>query len=252
MKSGLLVLLAALFVSQLGAAQMPSIKESEVVQIGSVWEEVIKNLSGSSIVALHATFHCIDANGHRIIDENGSTDSLYSFSHDRNIPPGGSYVIHVEGYQQCTGGADAAIFADGHSEGDSAAITRIYDLRRGASKGLVFVVPLFESIASGKMTVQEVITILEKHVKSTSTDMSRSVEERSGEGWPCSVALGTLRHQNTFRTPSNFTSSRQPRIDDLAKATNVSREQAHATVNMNKFKEWQAALKGNTEPTPGK
>jgi hypothetical protein len=251
MKSGLFVVLAALLVSEMGVAQMPSIRESEVVQTGSVWEEVVKNLSGSSIVALHATFHCIDASGRHVTDENGSTDSLFSFSHDRNIPPGGSYVIHEQGDQQCTGGADAAIFADGHSEGDSATITRIYDLRRGAFKGLAFIIPLFESIASGEMTSQNAIAILSKRAKSTAIDMTRSVEDRIGENWPYNIALGALRRQNTFSTPSSFTSSRQPRIDALAKETNISREQAVAIVNMNKFKEWQAALLGNTEPPAG-
>lgn len=63
------------------------------------------------------------------------------------------------------------------------------------------------------------ISVLERRVKSTSTDMTRSSEDTGGEDWPYRVALDVLRDQNGFRTPSNFTSNRQPRIEDLAKKT---------------------------------
>jgi len=148
----LLILSAASFVTQMGTAQMLSIKVSDVIQTGSVWEEVVKNLSGSSIVSLHATFHCVDTNGIHLIDENGSSDSLYQYSCDRDIPPGGSFGVRVSGHDECSGGVDAVIFSDGHSEGDSAQVARIYARRSGIYKGLTFVIPLLDSIASGKST----------------------------------------------------------------------------------------------------
>jgi hypothetical protein len=248
MKSGLLFLLAALLVPKNGTAQIPSIKESEVVQTGSVWEEVVKNLSGSSIVTLHATFHCIEANGMHMIDVNGSSDSLYQYSRDRDIQPGSSFVVHVSGHAQCSGGVDAVNFSDGHSEGDSAAIASIYERRRSIYKGLEVAIPLLDSIATGQSTPQDVISIIERRDKAVSSDMSRSQDDRSGEGWIYDLTLNLLRTQTNFRTPSDFTPQRQPRIEDLARTNNISREQAHAIVIMNKYKEWQAALEGHTTP----
>ena len=54
-------------------------KTSEVVQTGTAWEDVVKNVSGSPIVTLHATFHCLTTNGLRITDENVAATTL-SFS----------------------------------------------------------------------------------------------------------------------------------------------------------------------------
>jgi hypothetical protein len=250
MKLGLLVPLAALLVPQLSAAQIPGIQTSEVVQAGTTWEEVVKNVSGSPIVTLHATFHCLTTNGVRITDENGSHDSLYQFSRDRDIPPGDSVVVRVSGnnYAQCSGGVDAVIFSDGHSEGRSEEIANIYVHRRGLQKGLEFAIPLLDAIATGQLTTQDAIAALDKRGSSVAIDMTRSGKDRGGETIIYDFVLSNLRRQSDFSTPPDFRRSRQPRVEDLAKAKNLPLEQALAVVLSNRYKEWLAALEGHTEP----
>ena len=249
MNRSVFALVAAMLISQPTIAQVPSIKESELFQTGDGWHEiVVENQSASSIVALHAPLECVQADGSRHLDENGSMDSLYQFSSERDIPPGGSFTVKVHGYSQCSGGVDAVIFSDGHSEGDSKQIDRIYDRRRGIYVGLEFAIPLLKGIASGEMNTQDVIALLERQSTSMSIDMSRSMADRSGEGWAYDLTLSTLRHQTSFRTRSDYTPNRQPLVDDLAKAKNISREQAVAIVVMNKLKEWHSELEGHTSP----
>jgi len=250
MKLGLLVPLVALLVPQLSAGQIPGIQTSEVVQTGTAWEEVVKNVSGSPIVTLHATFHCLTTNGLRITDENGSHDSLYQFSRDRDIPPGDSVVVRVSGnnYAQCSGGVDAVIFSDGHSEGRSEEIANIYVHRHGLQKGLEFAIPLLDAIATGQLTTQDAIAALDKRGSSVAIDRTRSGKDRGGETIVYDFVLSNLRRQSDFSTPPDFRRSRQPRVGDLAKAKNLPLEQTLAVVLSNRYKEWLAALEGHTEP----
>jgi hypothetical protein len=150
MNLSLFALAVAMLISQPAITQIPSIRASELFQAADGSHEiVVENRSASSIVALHAPLDCVQADGRRELDENGGMDSLYQFSRDRVISPGGSFTVKVHGYSKCSGGVDAVIFSDGHSEGDSKQIDRIYDRRRGIYAGLDFAIPLLQGIASG-------------------------------------------------------------------------------------------------------
>lgn len=56
-------------------------------QIEGEWRDIIENVSGKEVVALHVTFSCITPNGKKQSDESGSTDAVLQFSHDHPIPP---------------------------------------------------------------------------------------------------------------------------------------------------------------------
>jgi hypothetical protein len=229
-----------------------SIKESGAIQAANGWQDIIQNHSASPIVALHATFSCNEEDGSRHTDINGSMDSIFQFGHDSAIPPGGSYAASVFGHAQCSGNAvDVVIFADGHIEGDVQKANAMYQRRRGAYMALTITIPLLNTIASQGATPQDVIQILQDRSKTLSNDKTLSGEETVGESFVFSTTITLLKSQFTVRTPSDFTPNRQPHIKDLAKEKNISLQQAHAAVLMNKFMEWKSALEGNTEIPEG-
>jgi hypothetical protein len=254
MKIRFLFLLAAFLPYHFSHAQIVSVKESGLHRTNEGWSETVTNMSGSAIVALHATVTCIRANGLRFIDDNGSMDALYVFSRDggKEIAPGGTFEVTVNDPADCRGGVDAAVFQDRHIEGNPESIALVFHRRRGAYKALSAAIPLLDTIASQQATPDEVIRKLQSRSDSFLTDKSLDVYERSAADYVFSVVKSSVQRQELLRTPSDFTPDRQPSINDLAKNRNITPQQAQALILMNKLQEWRAALEVHTEPPEAK
>jgi hypothetical protein len=251
-KTSLSLFLTMFLLPSLCIAQVTGIRELGLIQTDTGWEETFENLTGRPIAVLHVTFDCFQDNGHHTQVDNDAIDPLYNFSASpKPIQPGGSYTFKSNGHPQCSGGVNAVIFSDSRSEGDREQIDRIYEQRRGVYKGLEFTIPLVAQIASGDLETQKAIAILDRQLHSTANDMSRSMVDRGGEVWPYEMMLSVLRHQTSFRTPSDTLPNREPRVEDLAKSNNIPKEQALAIIVLSKFKEWQAALEGHLDPLVG-
>jgi hypothetical protein len=246
-------LLALTLVPGCGVAQVPSIHESGVFDSGKragtlsgppaiFWEDTVENRGSSSLVAFHATFRC--PRSKTLFDY----DYFFRFGSDFNIPPAGSVEIIAADPDQCPGGVDAAIFSDGHTEGDPEEVSAIYGRRRGTYEGLGESIKLLSAIAAQEKTPQQVIDIFESECHRLARDQTRDGYERMGMLLLYSQLKVTLRDpQGTIRAPSDKT-ARQPTSDEIVKAKNVSREQAQAMILTRKLNEWRADLEGNLNP----
>jgi len=144
------------------------------------------------------------------------------------------------------------VYGDGDVEGDADKIDLIFQRRTGTYKALSFVIPLLDNIASGKSNAAAVIARLRESIQGLSNDRTLSSGETTGESY---VLAGTITVLQTpggwLETPSDRTANRQPRIDDVARKTGASPEQAQAFVTANKYREWRSALEDHTTPPGG-
>jgi hypothetical protein len=246
-------LLAVTLVPACAAAQVPSIHESGAFDSGKragtlsgspviVWTDTIENRGSSSLVAFHATYDCPQSK--TLYDY----DYLFRYGLDLSIPPGDSVEIIAADPDQCPGGVDAAIFSDGHTEGDAQEVSPIYARRRGTYKALGESIKLLSAIAAQEKTPQQVIDIFASECHRIARDQTSDGDERTAMIALYSVLKVALRDPvATLRAPSDKT-ARQPSLAEVVKANNFSREQAQATMIIKKLNEWRADLEDNLYP----
>jgi len=146
--------LAAFYLSALCCAQMPaavtvpSIKTEvtpDSFMGNSIGHFLVTNESKVPIVALHFVYGC-------------GLKQWYIFDPLVEVlmhPPIGyleTYTPNFGGADiwNCPGGVDAAVFADGHNEGDPAKVAEIYSSRRAVDEGIAFVLPLVSAVVESE------------------------------------------------------------------------------------------------------
>ena len=219
--------------------------------IANAKRNVIKNVSGSEIEALHVTFLCTTKEGRVQSDENGSMDKVLQYDTDHFIPPGGSYLSKVAEPGDCTARTDAVVYTNGEVEGDGDKIDLIFQRRSGAYKALSIVIPLLDDVAAGESKPSDIIATLQRNIQTLPNDRSLSYGEITGESAVFGQTINLLQAHAWLRTPSDSTPNRQPRIEELMHTKGISLEQAQALVTANKYREWQLALEDRTT-RPGK
>jgi hypothetical protein len=239
-------------VTESGATMMANAPAVNSSSTNREWSDVIQNVSGKDVTAVHVTFTCVSQNGQERQDDNGSLDALLQISHDGILPPGGVYIAKATGDGECSAQADAILYADGGVEGDKDKIKRLFELRNGAYKALSVVIPLLDDVASGKRTASEVSETLRNKIDLLSSDRTSTAYEHIGEGYVFGTTISLFRNPKSFlSTPSDHTADRQPLAADVARAKGVSLEQGQGFVSSNKYREWQLALKGHTTMPEG-
>ena len=152
MRHSLLVLLSLSLLTFNLSAQITSVKESAVTQseLGQAWQEVIENHSFSSIVAPHTTFECpIKSKSGQTVNEGRASlqRDIVAESYSLGaIPSNVAVEVPAQDPSKCSGGVDAVIFSDGHSEGDPDAVNAMYQKRLGYYKGLTEVLKLLDTM----------------------------------------------------------------------------------------------------------
>lgn len=228
-------------------AQITGVKESGLIRTENGWAETVTNLRDVPILALHVTLTCFTSEGYRSVDENSSSDVLFTFSFSKEIPANGVHPVKIITQDRCTGGVDAVIFKDGLEEGKKERLAVIYHQRRGAYYALSVVVPYLELVAKQEKTAAEVAAILQQKMDAYAAIREIDMNERSAAGYVFGVAISLLGDQGYMGTPSDRTPNRQPSVRDMAKSNNITTEQAHAIITKNKFLEWRSALEGHTD-----
>jgi hypothetical protein len=241
-----------------GYSQAPSIREHPPSNLLSVdartpahpgmWKEVIENRGSSSLIAFHATFDC-GRSGHLFY----SHDPLFFYGRDKIILPEGSFEIDAADPSHCPGGIDAAIFSDGHTEGDPVEVDAIFQRRRGIYEAIGSALTLLEDMAANKRTALQVQASFSDLETSAQKDHTLDGPERIG----MSIFFERLRltlktNQGVLITPSDLTVGRQPPYEKVAATQNITMEQAQATVIAKKLQEWRGDLEGSLSPAPSK
>jgi hypothetical protein len=237
-KSTLLMMLAALAFPWNSFAQVPSLEEgANMEERPALWRRVLENHGSSYLVAYYASFHC---------PKGGPVDTydalLYSGCHW--IAPGESTLMNAGDPSRCSGNVNAAIFSDGHTEGDSQALDHLYSTRQGAYKALVESTQLLSSIQSEHESVQHVVDALTTRSKAS---LSEKTWIASGRSFVLSTVLDMLTETRSgrYRLPSDDPAHKEPAVEDVMKSTGLTREEARAIVIGKRLEGWKSLLEGN-------
>ena len=223
-------------------AQPVSIPETRIETVDG-WKVHVENNTKSSVVALHATFRCPATPSHQAGELEFVMDPLYNYGSDRPIPAGEPYEFKIPHGWECPGGVDAVLYADGHSEGDPAAVEILFQQRVGVSEAIDLSTKVLDQVSHSTVQPTEAASQLKAMSKRVSLNESKSVGERQGEMYVFTVVAGLLTRQNNWRVPSDLRERNQPSIEDTMKVRGVLRQQAHAIVINSKLQEWSLDLK---------
>jgi hypothetical protein len=240
MRSTLIVLLAAIALSCTSFAQVPGVAQGNAFEASpGVWHAVLTNKSASSLVAHYAFFTCGPKSG------SSAMPDARLYSGDRDVSPGENLEITAADPSQCTGGVKAAIFSDGHGEGDPHLLAELYARRRGAYDALGEAIELLDSIQN-EQSIPNVVDTL--------TSRRNAIREQktlaaAGSDYVFSLVLHTLDDSSyNVGLPSDDKGQTAPAVADATNANGVSREQARLIVLSNRLKAWRLLLEQNLQP----
>jgi hypothetical protein len=239
-RSTLLMVLAVLALPWNSFAQVPSLEEgANMEERPGLWRRVLENRSTSYLVAYYASFHC---------PKGGPVDMydalLYSGYH--RIAPGESALMNAGDPSRCSGNVNAAIFSDGHTEGDPKALDQLYAKRQGAFKALGEAIRLLNSIQSEHESLQNVVDALTTRSKASLREKTMTA---IGSNLVLSIVLKMLTDTRS-RTllPSDDAAHKEPTVEEVMNATGLSREEARAIVVSKRLEGWKSLLENSLQP----
>jgi len=239
MKSALWVAVTASMLPWSGFAQVPSIVESGALQAGPhSWRKVLRNQSSSSLVA-----YMMDCKPKR---SGTLQDALLNGS--RSVGPAETAEAEAASPSTCEAGVRAAIFSDGHVEGDPEFVEELFAERRGAYQALGDTVKLLDSIYTQHVPIADVIDKLEAERKST---LQKMTHESGGYNFVLIQVSQILAHPRlTYRLPPDYQVQKQqlPSIDDVMNTNGVSREEARVIILNKRLEAWKSLLANNLQP----
>jgi hypothetical protein len=236
-----LALLAALAFPWNSFAQVPSLEEGANMEEPGLWRRVLDNQSTSYLIAFRASFHC--PKGGPVVEYDAL---LYHGNH--RVAPGESILMEAGDPSACTGAVNAAIFSDGHTEGDPKALDHLYSTRQGAYKALADSTQLLNSIQSEHESVQHVVDALTAQSKASLSEKTMSA---SGRDLVLSIVLEMLTNTRIgrYRLPSDDAAHKEPTVEYVMDSTGLSRDEAHAIVISKRLESWKSLLEGNLRPS---
>jgi hypothetical protein len=244
MRSALFVAVIAFLLPRSSSAEVPSIVEGSAfeVQQPEHWHRVFKNQSASSLVAFRGACH--GPKGGQIVLHDAL---LHTGNH--KIHPGESIEVVVADPSSCDGSVEAAIFSDGHIEGDPDVVDRdLFSPRRGAYKALEYSIQQLASVYTQHMPIEHVIDALEAKRQSS---LQERTELGGGYTFILIEVLRTLRQpQVSIYVPSDDFGPKRPShsIEDVMNSNGLSRDEARVLVFTKRLGEWKSLLEGNLQP----
>jgi hypothetical protein len=243
MRKSLLFLLTLSFLPVPVLAQITSLNLTIQPDGHGGWREAIENHGSSSTVAMRTTFRRLTGNTAVVV----AWDSVTNYGIVPRISPGGIGYLFAQDPSKFSGGVDAVIFSDGHSEGDPQGVNEIYERRRGDYKAIAQVLPLLDKIVNQDASPTQVADTI--HRFAIPNDGTISSGERRGLEQVYMGVENLLRRQDDITglyDPTKYPP--QESIDQVAKVKGIPREQAHAIVIRQKYQRLEAFLRDNLEP----
>jgi hypothetical protein len=252
-----LVVLTASLLTFSVSAQITSVKEypPQFNKSRQIWEEVVENQSSRSIVAMHTTFDCIRSTptGDRKAGVSGGFDVLsiptYLEIHEA-IPSGDATTMPAGDPSRCSGGVDAVIFADGHSEGNPRWVNEDQQTWVGVHQGIIESLPLLAKVANQEADLAEVEDLLRDRkvsIPEFPLDINRTFDRKKiGERLVYTNLESLLHSMRGWKAASDSTPHSQLRSEEVAEvqATGIPRKQEPkvATFLVSKLQEWKTAV----------
>ena len=240
------------------------------------WRQVIENHGTSSLSAFYEYVDCKGYPEPQFGDYDSVLGPVYVPGMVAAIPPSGSIEVKSDDPSRCQVRASAAIFSDGHSEGDPHFVQFLYHVRIGAYKELAELIPLLDDLATLRRTRREVFDLVSKrkydfdmtHVVGSPNEGNAGGEIHGRDvAFEAVISVMTpLGGWNNHPSPS-LPSWASPFLDflegdladplpasteDIMRRNKVSREQAEAMFIDARFKKWRDALGTNLGPLRGK
>lgn len=235
------LLVLALLVPWIGFGQVPSVTESSSLQSGpNSWRRVLTNQSTSSLVAYMAG--CKPKRGTTSLQ-----DALLGVG--RSVGTGMSIETEVNGPSTCGVAVRAAIFADGHAEGEPEFIDELFAERRGAYQALGDTIKLLIPIYTEHVPTVEIIGKLEA---GRTAMLQKMTHESGGYNSVLIDVSQVLRHPHVLYgfPPESFGEKMQlPSIQDLMTSNGVSEDEARVMILTKRLEAWKSVLENNLQAT---
>lgn len=241
MKSALIFAVTIFLLSLVSSAQVAGIAESTTVEAGPhTWRQTLTNESTSSLDAyvvsckpkwLATTLQDVLLNG------------------GRSLHPGESINVTVNEPSKCDSRLRAAIFSDGHAEGDPAFVNELYAHRRGAEQALEQTIELLASIYTEHRPFPQIADLL----KQKSSNSAKTPEEGVGYSlvmWAVNRMLSQPGHTRLIPAEARV-KEQLPEIDDVMKQNGFTGEEAGVFLLNKRLEAWMSALRsdGKTNST---
>jgi hypothetical protein len=206
------------------------------------WHRVVKNNGTSALTAMEEAIQCSQTGQATSTTNKAIVDPFVNYGNDSTIPPGGSVEVAAGDPSQCNETIDAAIFADGHSEGTPEIVHNIYERRQGIYDSLPRVIEHLNNIIQGKETSQEVIQSLHELDKETARDTSKDLSRRLGSGFFLISVISSLNTLNGQASLNEQNSSANSDSSDQLKV------QSKLILIRDQMERWHTDLKANLDP----
>lgn len=201
---------------------------------------LIANESNAPIVAMHFRYGCGDLKTRQLFDV------LVNYGTEHPIPYQKTWTSGFGSPEilSCPGGVDAAIFADGHTEGEQKKVEEIYHERRGVYDGIAFVLPLLDAVVRSDTQKEEALLAISNKVAEMGNKPPDDRPALWGETGLLRVVTDTLEKERPMGIPSDMTPSEQA-VEQVMKNEHLSHASAAAFAIRARLLTWQRDLAGN-------
>lgn len=165
----------------------------------------------------------------------------------RYVGPGESVEAEVPGPSICEASVRAAIFSDGHAEGDPESEGELFARRRGAYKALRKAIELLAPAYTRHVPVAQIVDRLNLQRKSG----EKGPGEAGGYNSVLVLVSQTLSlpHVAISFPPDNLGQKQQlPAIEDVMREQGISHDEARVIVLSKALQAWKSLLEGNLQP----
>ena len=217
------------------AQQLPNLSQKRFATSTGVVIEV-QNTSKSEITAFEARYKC---NGRLALAYH--FDTLLNLGSDLPMRSGAisTYTL-PRPVEHCEGGVVAAIFSDGHNEGDVQTLLEMRAKRTGALAELQAFLGSSEdaNVFDPKAAARD----MRRRSDQVSINQALSVAEREGHMYILGVLADNLDRNAVISVPSDKTTARIPSASEMMKISNVPMETARTMVAHRRVMEWVSAF----------
>jgi hypothetical protein len=238
MRSALFVVVTVFLLALGSSAQVASVVESSSLEARPhFWRRVLRNQSTSSLVAY--TVGCNPKRGTTILQDALMNGGSY-------VIPGRSVEADVNDPSICDVGVRAAIFSDGHVEGDPEFVGELFAQRSGAYKALEETTELLTPVYAQHAPLADVIERLKRK-----SNGGKTPGENGGYSFVLlQISQILTRPQVVFGLPPDYQEQKQPQpsIEDVMNAKGVSRDEARVIILNKRLEAWKSLLENNLQP----
>jgi hypothetical protein len=164
------------------------------------------------------------------------------------VDSGKSLEAQVNDPSICEVGVHAAIFSDGHSEGDAKIVQELFAHRRGAYQALGNTTKLLASVYTEHVPVANIVESLEAEQRS---NLKKMTADSAGDNMVLFQISNFLRDPSVvWHLPPEYQGQKQqlPSVEDVMSANGVSRDEARVLLLNKRLEAWRTLLQNNLQP----